>query len=94
VAVHDGDTAAARVRSPAVERQSHFGKKPDGSAMHAPRAPVDVAILAFPETTASVTYGMYDLLVAAGRDWGIVSLTPAQYRKRFGSLRKAIARGA
>jgi transcriptional regulator GlxA family with amidase domain len=34
--------------------------------------PVRVAILAFPETTASVTYGMYDLLMAAGRDWGFV----------------------
>src|SRR5215831_21334396 len=35
-------------------------------------APVSVAILAFPETTASVTYGMYDLFMAAGRDWGVV----------------------
>ncbi len=35
-------------------------------------APVEVAILAFPETTASVTYGMYDLFMAAGRDWGFV----------------------
>jgi transcriptional regulator GlxA family with amidase domain len=34
--------------------------------------PVSVAILAFPETTASVTYGMYDLFMAAGRDWGFV----------------------
>jgi transcriptional regulator GlxA family with amidase domain len=34
--------------------------------------PVSVAILAFPETTASVTYGMYDLFMAAGRDWGMV----------------------
>ncbi len=33
--------------------------------------PVDIAILAFPETTASVTYGMYDLF-KAGRDWGFV----------------------
>ncbi len=33
--------------------------------------PVDVAILAFPETTASVTYGMYDLFMAAGRDWSL-----------------------
>jgi transcriptional regulator GlxA family with amidase domain len=40
--------------------------------MNAPHAPVDVAILAFPETTASVTYGMYDLFMAAGRDWGVV----------------------
>jgi transcriptional regulator GlxA family with amidase domain len=35
-------------------------------------APVSVAILAYPETTASVVYGMYDLFVAAGRDWGVV----------------------
>jgi transcriptional regulator GlxA family with amidase domain len=35
-------------------------------------SPVKVAILAFPETTASVTYGMYDLFMAAGRDWGFV----------------------
>jgi transcriptional regulator GlxA family with amidase domain len=36
------------------------------------RVPVEVAILAFPQTTASVTYGMYDLFMAAGRDWGVV----------------------
>jgi len=35
-------------------------------------APVQVAILAFPETTASVTYGLYDLFMGAGRDWGFV----------------------
>jgi transcriptional regulator GlxA family with amidase domain len=40
--------------------------------MNRPSEPVSVAILAFPETTASVTYGMYDLLMAAGRDWGFV----------------------
>ena len=40
--------------------------------MSAAPAPIDVAILAFPETTASVTYGMYDLFMAAGRDWGFV----------------------
>ena len=28
--------------------------------------------MTFPETTASVTYGMYDLLMGAGRDWGFV----------------------
>ncbi|PWT71285.1 MAG: AraC family transcriptional regulator [Proteobacteria bacterium] len=33
---------------------------------------INIAILAFPETTASVTYGMYDLFMAAGRDWGMV----------------------
>jgi transcriptional regulator GlxA family with amidase domain len=40
--------------------------------MTAPFSPVDVAILAFPETTASVTFGIFDLLAAAGRDWGFV----------------------
>ena len=34
--------------------------------------PVTVAVLAFPEATASVVYGMYDLFMSAGRDWGIV----------------------
>jgi transcriptional regulator GlxA family with amidase domain len=34
--------------------------------------PTAVAILAFPETTASVVYGMYDLFASAGRDWGFV----------------------
>ncbi len=39
-----------------------------------PRAspPASVAILAFPETSASVVYGLYDLLASAGRDWGII----------------------
>jgi len=40
--------------------------------MRTSQTPVDVAILAFPETTASVTYGMYDLFMAVGRDWGVV----------------------
>lgn len=31
-----------------------------------------VAILVQPETTASVLYGLYDLLLSAGRDWGVV----------------------
>lgn len=35
-------------------------------------APVSVAILAFPEATASVVHGLYDLFAAAGRDWGFV----------------------
>jgi transcriptional regulator GlxA family with amidase domain len=34
--------------------------------------PVDVAILAFPEATASVVYGLYDLFRSAGRDWGMI----------------------
>jgi transcriptional regulator GlxA family with amidase domain len=35
-----------------------------------PRA--HVAILAFPEASASVVYGMYDLFMSAGRDWGVI----------------------
>ena len=62
----------AKVRSRTFERQSHFGNKPDESAMTTPPAPLEVAILTFPETTASVVYGMYDLFMAAGRDWGFV----------------------
>jgi transcriptional regulator GlxA family with amidase domain len=34
--------------------------------------PVRVAILAFPEVTASVLYGLYDILLSAGRDWGVI----------------------
>lgn len=34
--------------------------------------PTTVAILAMPETTASVVYGMYDLFMSAGRDWGVI----------------------
>jgi transcriptional regulator GlxA family with amidase domain len=34
--------------------------------------PVDVAILAFPEATASMVYGMYDLFLSAGRDWSMI----------------------
>jgi transcriptional regulator GlxA family with amidase domain len=40
--------------------------------MSAPAKPVTVAILAIPETSASVVYGMYDLFMSAGRDWGII----------------------
>ncbi len=35
-------------------------------------SPVRVAILAFPEATASVVYGLYDLFRSAGRDWGMI----------------------
>lgn len=38
-----------------------------------PDSPIGVAILTFPETTASVVYGLYDLFLAAGRDWGVVT---------------------
>lgn len=34
--------------------------------------PLSVAILVFPETTASVVYGIYDLLRSAGTDWGVI----------------------
>ncbi len=34
--------------------------------------PVSVAILAYPEATGSVVYGLFDLFAAAGRDWGFV----------------------
>lgn len=35
-------------------------------------APLQVAILALPEVTASVVYGLYDLFLSAGRDWGLI----------------------
>jgi len=31
-----------------------------------------IGILIFPETTAAVVYGLYDMFLAAGRDWGII----------------------
>lgn len=40
--------------------------------MTLPPAPPTVAILAYPETGASVVYGMYDLFMSAGRDWGFI----------------------
>jgi transcriptional regulator GlxA family with amidase domain len=53
--------------------------------------PVQVAILAYPEVTASVVYGLYDLFMSAGRDWGLVvdgvpgpSLMKAQVVSRVG----------
>ncbi len=36
------------------------------------RRPIPVAILALPEATASVVYGMLDLFASAGRDWGFI----------------------
>jgi transcriptional regulator GlxA family with amidase domain len=35
--------------------------------------PVGIAILVFPETSASVIYGLYDLFMSAGRDWGVIT---------------------
>ncbi len=40
--------------------------------MNDPKEPVTIAVLAYPETSASVVYGMYDLFMSAGRDWGVV----------------------
>jgi transcriptional regulator GlxA family with amidase domain len=37
-----------------------------------PPTSVRVALLAFPEVTASVLYGLYDILLSAGRDWSII----------------------
>ena len=34
--------------------------------------PITVAIVAFPETSASVVYGLYDLFSSAGRDWSFI----------------------
>jgi transcriptional regulator GlxA family with amidase domain len=69
-------------------RSGDFGNESDIPAMGSPTsrhetgtktasvtpvaAPVDVAILACPEVTASVVYGFHDLFHCAGRDWGIV----------------------
>ncbi|WP_367025935.1 helix-turn-helix domain-containing protein [Methylococcus sp. ANG] len=36
-------------------------------------APVTVAILAVLESSGSVVYGMYDLFLSAGRDWGLIA---------------------
>jgi transcriptional regulator GlxA family with amidase domain len=47
------------------------GRERRGSADAAQR-PVDVAILAFPEVTASVVYGFHDLFHGVGRDWGLI----------------------
>lgn len=45
--------------------------------------PINVAILAFPEATASTVYGMFDLFKSAGRDWGfIVEGRPGRERMR------------
>jgi transcriptional regulator GlxA family with amidase domain len=43
----------------------------DREAGAAPR-PVAIAILALPEVSASVVYGMFDLFMSAGRDWGLI----------------------
>lgn len=40
--------------------------------MQSPERPASVVVLAFPDTSASVVYGMYDLFHSAGRDWGLI----------------------
>src|SRR5262245_15581842 len=39
-------------------------------------APKSVALLAYPECSASVVYGMYDLFMSAGRDWDAYAGNP------------------
>ncbi|HEY8608377.1 MAG TPA: helix-turn-helix domain-containing protein [Noviherbaspirillum sp.] len=34
--------------------------------------PPRIAIIAMPESTASVVYGMYDMFMSAGRDWNLI----------------------
>src|SRR5271165_2069853 len=36
-------------------------------------SPINVAILAVPDVTASTTYAMYDLFAGAGRDWAFIT---------------------
>jgi transcriptional regulator GlxA family with amidase domain len=38
-----------------------------------PQASITIAILVFPESSASVIYGLYDLFLSAGRDWGVIT---------------------
>lgn len=59
--------------------RSHFRNTSDEYAMPTPsvgpsarRTLPLVAILATPETTASVVLGLYDLFLSAGRDWSLV----------------------
>jgi transcriptional regulator GlxA family with amidase domain len=66
------NSAGGNLRPPARSGRSHFGNQPDESAMSDARNPTEVAILAFPEASASVIYGMYDFFMSAGRDWGVV----------------------
>jgi transcriptional regulator GlxA family with amidase domain len=42
------------------------------SEMNGPVRAARVAILAFPEVSAGVLYGLYDLFLSAGRDWGLI----------------------
>ena len=40
------------------------------------RSPQSVALLAYPECSSSVVYGMYDLFMSAGRDWDAYAGNP------------------
>jgi transcriptional regulator GlxA family with amidase domain len=63
--------------------ESQTCQEPDKPAMNQADAPVTVAVLVFPDTSASVVYGMYDLFMSVGRDWGvIVSGTPGRQRMK------------
>jgi transcriptional regulator GlxA family with amidase domain len=58
--------------------------------MLAPGTAIEVAILVFPETTASVAFGLHDFFAAAGRDWGYVATGQAgaaPFRPRIVSAR-------
>src|SRR5512132_40664 len=62
---------AVKVSAGASSPQSRAGNKTSKTAMEA--APqVDIALLAFPEMSASSLFGMYDLFWGAERDWGLV----------------------
>ncbi|MCQ8182812.1 helix-turn-helix domain-containing protein [Methylomonas sp. SURF-1] len=59
-----GDTIA-QVDGP---DQRQIGAKQSESA----NAPIPVAILIFPASSASVIFGLYDLLLSVGRDWPLI----------------------
>lgn len=62
----------ASIEKPPAGNYSRLGKEEDEMATGERDAPVKIAILVFPETTGSVVYGLYDLLLSAGRDWGMI----------------------
>lgn len=59
--------------------------------------PIRIAILAFPDVTASTTYGMFDLFMGVGRDWGFLVdgengpslIQPALVTARSGTINAA-----
>lgn len=44
-----------------------------GSALGLTDSVVEVAVLAFAQSTASTLYGMYDIFKSAGRDWALIA---------------------